>query len=48
VVSFFLKKLIVKVFRQFFFSEALINWKTVERKMPWELVFLLGGGFALV
>ena len=28
-------------------SEALLNWKTVEKKMPWELVFLLGGGFAL-
>ena len=29
------------------FSEGLINWKIIERKMPWELVFLLGGGFAL-
>jgi len=28
-------------------SEALLNWKTVQNKMPWELVFLLGGGFAL-
>ena len=29
------------------FAEALINWKLVEDKMPWQLVFLLGGGFAL-
>jgi len=25
----------------------LLDWKSVEEKMPWELVFLLGGGFAL-
>ena len=24
------------------FAEALINWKLVEDKMPWQLVFLLG------
>lgn len=25
----------------------LLNWKTVNKKMPWNIVFLLGGGFAL-
>ncbi|XP_014662459.1 PREDICTED: solute carrier family 13 member 5-like isoform X2 [Priapulus caudatus] len=28
-------------------QEALIDWKTVQHKMPWGVVFLLGGGFAL-
>uniref|UniRef100_F7CT97 Solute carrier family 13 member 2 n=1 Tax=Ornithorhynchus anatinus TaxID=9258 RepID=F7CT97_ORNAN len=27
--------------------QALLNWKTVNEKMPWNIVFLLGGGFAL-
>ncbi|XP_069471442.1 solute carrier family 13 member 2 [Ambystoma mexicanum] len=26
---------------------ALLNWKTVNEKMPWGIVILLGGGFAL-
>ncbi|XP_054022433.1 solute carrier family 13 member 2 isoform X2 [Dryobates pubescens] len=26
---------------------ALLDWKTVHEKMPWNIVFLLGGGFAL-
>ncbi|XP_031447190.1 solute carrier family 13 member 2 isoform X1 [Phasianus colchicus] len=26
---------------------ALLNWKVVHEKMPWNIVFLLGGGFAL-
>ncbi|KAM4822908.1 solute carrier family 13 member 2 isoform X1 [Urocitellus parryii] len=26
---------------------ALLNWKTVSQKMPWNILFLLGGGFAL-
>ncbi|NXC34917.1 S13A2 protein, partial [Campylorhamphus procurvoides] len=25
----------------------LLNWKVVHEKMPWNIVFLLGGGFAL-
>ncbi|NXB36227.1 S13A2 protein, partial [Eulacestoma nigropectus] len=25
----------------------LLNWKVVQEKMPWNIVFLLGGGFAL-
>ncbi|NWZ40423.1 S13A2 protein, partial [Brachypodius atriceps] len=25
----------------------LLQWKTVQQKMPWNIVFLLGGGFAL-
>lgn len=28
-------------------SPALITWKTIQQKMPWGLIFLLGGGFAL-
>ncbi|NXK28159.1 S13A2 protein, partial [Arenaria interpres] len=26
---------------------ALLDWKVVHEKMPWNIVFLLGGGFAL-
>ncbi|NXS83940.1 S13A2 protein, partial [Erpornis zantholeuca] len=26
---------------------ALLDWKVVQDKMPWNIVFLLGGGFAL-
>ncbi|KAK4812119.1 hypothetical protein QYF61_000960 [Mycteria americana] len=26
---------------------ALLDWNTVHQKMPWNIVFLLGGGFAL-
>ncbi|NXU53431.1 S13A2 protein, partial [Turnix velox] len=26
---------------------ALLNWTVVHQKMPWNIVFLLGGGFAL-
>lgn len=26
---------------------ALLDWKIVHQKMPWNIVFLLGGGFAL-
>lgn len=28
-------------------SQALITWKVVQQKLPWGLIFLLGGGFAL-
>lgn len=28
-------------------SPALITWKVVHQKLPWGLIFLLGGGFAL-
>ncbi|XP_076545540.1 protein I'm not dead yet isoform X2 [Osmia lignaria lignaria] len=28
-------------------SEGLITWDVIETKMPWSLMFLLGGGFAI-
>lgn len=28
-------------------SPALITWKIIQQKLPWGLIFLLGGGFAL-
>merc|ERR1711874_678366 len=28
-------------------SEALINWQIVEKRLPWGVILLLGGGFAL-
>ncbi|CAH1134761.1 unnamed protein product [Ceutorhynchus assimilis] len=28
-------------------SQALLTWKVVHQKLPWGLIFLLGGGFAL-
>ncbi|XP_066251962.1 protein I'm not dead yet-like [Euwallacea similis] len=28
-------------------SHALLTWKVVHQKLPWGLIFLLGGGFAL-
>ena len=28
-------------------QEALITWRVIHDRMPWGLVFLLGGGFAL-
>lgn len=28
-------------------SPALITWKVIQQKLPWGLIFLLGGGFAL-
>ncbi|KAJ3618286.1 hypothetical protein MTP99_006300 [Tenebrio molitor] len=28
-------------------SPALITWKVIQHKLPWGLIFLLGGGFAL-
>nr|XP_006113340.1 solute carrier family 13 member 5 isoform X1 [Pelodiscus sinensis] len=30
-----------------FFPAPLLDWKVVQRKMPWNIVLLLGGGFAL-
>ncbi len=28
-------------------SLGLVNWQVIQDRMPWSLVFLLGGGFAL-
>jgi sodium-dependent dicarboxylate transporter 2/3/5 len=28
-------------------SPALINWNLIEKKMPWGVILLFGGGFAL-
>lgn len=28
-------------------SQGLITWKYINTKVPWSLIFLLGGGFAL-
>ncbi|XP_026673699.1 protein I'm not dead yet isoform X1 [Ceratina calcarata] len=28
-------------------SEGLITWDVIQKKMPWSLMFLLGGGFAI-
>ncbi|EMP37813.1 Solute carrier family 13 member 2 [Chelonia mydas] len=33
--------------RQISVLPALLDWKTVNQKMPWNIVILLGGGFAL-
>ena len=27
--------------------ERLLDWKTAQSKMPWNVIMLLGGGFAL-
>ncbi|CAM5104686.1 unnamed protein product [Natator depressus] len=36
-----------EVMKEPFFPAPLLNWKVVQRKMPWNIVLLLGGGFAL-
>jgi len=28
-------------------AAALLDWSTVHRMMPWNIILLLGGGFAL-
>ncbi|XP_072286209.1 solute carrier family 13 member 2 isoform X2 [Pyxicephalus adspersus] len=33
--------------RKMFVPPPLLDWKTVNEKMPWNIVILLGGGFAL-
>ncbi|XP_069730330.1 Na(+)/citrate cotransporter [Phaenicophaeus curvirostris] len=34
-------------FKKPFLSTPLLDWNVVQRKMPWTIVLLLGGGFAL-
>ncbi|XP_053864383.1 Na(+)/citrate cotransporter [Malaclemys terrapin pileata] len=36
-----------EVMKEPFFPAPLLDWKVVQRKMPWNIVLLLGGGFAL-
>ena len=28
-------------------SPSILNWKLVERKLPWGVILIFGGGFAL-
>ncbi len=28
-------------------SPSLVNWEMIEKKLPWGVILLLGGGFAL-
>lgn len=28
-------------------TPALLTWKVTQKKMPWSIILLLGGGFAL-
>lgn len=28
-------------------SPSILNWKLVEKKLPWGVIILFGGGFAL-
>uniref|UniRef100_A0A8C3NCT4 Solute carrier family 13 member 2 n=1 Tax=Geospiza parvula TaxID=87175 RepID=A0A8C3NCT4_GEOPR len=37
----------VSLFISFRAPPPLLDWKVVQEKMPWNIVFLLGGGFAL-
>ncbi|XP_074016578.1 Na(+)/citrate cotransporter isoform X2 [Numenius arquata] len=36
-----------KDIKKTFLSAPLLDWNVVQRKMPWSIVLLLGGGFAL-
>ncbi|PIO41161.1 hypothetical protein AB205_0063430 [Aquarana catesbeiana] len=41
ICDFYRKKIKIRV------PPPLLDWKTVNEKMPWNIVLLLGGGFAL-
>ncbi|XP_064425132.1 Na(+)/citrate cotransporter [Latimeria chalumnae] len=34
-------------FKESFFPAPLLNWKVVQKNMPWNIILLLGGGFAV-
>ena len=27
--------------------DTLLDWNTIQKKLPWGIIFLIGGGFAL-
>lgn len=46
-VYLYVVSVLVAAKRPFKSSEGLITWDVIQRKMPWSLMFLLGGGFAI-
>ena len=52
-VSIVLQPLFVELFRRgrssktIESSPSILNWKLVEQKLPWGVILLFGGGFAL-
>lgn len=46
-VYLYIVSVLVAAKRPLKYSEGLITWDVIQRKMPWSLMFLLGGGFAI-